>query len=559
VTDLTWRIDEPGCWELETAHFATPLTRYFHEVLRAEFPRGFSASSARVGLLLDTFDHARVNGFDYMAPRIVGAPKAAKGPPPKLVFQLLARLHPKIRARLRTAAHVFETRPWREDLRLWREEVRPASTRTHLALQARDPGSLDDGALAQLLEDLHANAHEQYFLHHRFTVPAMLPVGDFLAQVRGWTGKPFGELLQAVRQPRGVHTDATAQLDAAARAVGDDAAARALVEGSGTASEVLDALAAQVEAVRAWLTLTGWRLVTGYDIADLTAYEMPELAVRTLRAVLAGRDDRARANALREEALVRVRDDVPAQHRADFDALLAEAQSVSDLREERALVCDFWAFGLVRRAVLEAGRRVARAGRIHDPLHLIEASHTEMLALLRGEPGPDASVLAQAFRYRTTTTSEIAPRHLGTPPSPPPPPEWYPPATRRMNAATEAVIHAMFHEPEPRSEPAVVRGLNASAGVYEGTARLVLRPSEMTRIQQGEILVTRMTTEAYNGIVPLLGAIVTDRGGLLSHAATVAREYGIPAIVGTQEATRLVRDGARLVVDGSRGEARVVG
>jgi pyruvate,water dikinase len=67
-----------------------------------------------------------------------------------------------------------------------------------------------------------------------------------------------------------------------------------------------------------------------------------------------------------------------------------------------------------------------------------------------------------------------------------------------------------------------------------------------------------MTTEAYNGILPLLGAVITDRGGLLSHAATVAREFGIPAVVGTTSATKIIPDGARVRVDGDRGEARLV-
>jgi pyruvate,water dikinase len=68
-------------------------------------------------------------------------------------------------------------------------------------------------------------------------------------------------------------------------------------------------------------------------------------------------------------------------------------------------------------------------------------------------------------------------------------------------------------------------------------------------------LVARVTTQAYNDIIPLIGAVVTDRGGLLSHTATIAREFGIPAVVGTTEATRIIPDGARVRVDGSRGEA----
>jgi phosphoenolpyruvate synthase/pyruvate phosphate dikinase len=70
--------------------------------------------------------------------------------------------------------------------------------------------------------------------------------------------------------------------------------------------------------------------------------------------------------------------------------------------------------------------------------------------------------------------------------------------------------------------------------------------------------VTNSTTTAFNIVLPLLGAIVTDRGGLLSHAAIVAREYGIPGVVGCTDATRVLLDGALVRVDGSLGEVEVV-
>ncbi len=79
------------------------------------------------------------------------------------------------------------------------------------------------------------------------------------------------------------------------------------------------------------------------------------------------------------------------------------------------------------------------------------------------------------------------------------------------------------------------------------------------RIKQGDVLVTRMTSPYFNVVLPLLGAIVTDRGGQLCHAAIVAREYGIPGIVGTRDATRAIPDGARVRVDGATGEVRLLG
>ena len=79
-------------------------------------------------------------------------------------------------------------------------------------------------------------------------------------------------------------------------------------------------------------------------------------------------------------------------------------------------------------------------------------------------------------------------------------------------------------------------------------------PDEFDRIQKGDVLVTESTTEAFNILLPLLGAIVTDAGGLLSHSAIVAREYGIPGVVGTRDATQRIEDGSTVRVDGDAGE-----
>jgi len=76
---------------------------------------------------------------------------------------------------------------------------------------------------------------------------------------------------------------------------------------------------------------------------------------------------------------------------------------------------------------------------------------------------------------------------------------------------------------------------------------------------EGDVLVTASTTEAFNILLPLLGGIVTDNGGLLSHAAIVSREYGIPGVVGTREATERIADGIRVRVDGDAGEVTMLG
>ena len=86
--------------------------------------------------------------------------------------------------------------------------------------------------------------------------------------------------------------------------------------------------------------------------------------------------------------------------------------------------------------------------------------------------------------------------------------------------------------------------------------------AEITReklFDRGDVLITESTTEAFNILLPLLGGIVTDNGGLLSHAAIVSREYGIPGVVGTREATERIADGVLVRVDGDAGEVTVLG
>jgi pyruvate,water dikinase len=86
----------------------------------------------------------------------------------------------------------------------------------------------------------------------------------------------------------------------------------------------------------------------------------------------------------------------------------------------------------------------------------------------------------------------------------------------------------------------------------------VLNAEQFFKVKQGDVLIARTTGPSYNVLLPLLGGIVTDRGGLLSHAAIVAREYGLPAVVGTTDATKLVPDGARVRLDGATGEIQVL-
>ena len=249
---------------------------------------------------------------------------------------------------------------------------------------------------------------------------------------------------------------------------------------------------------------------------------------------------------------------VPEKHLARFDELLGEARLTYPIRDERGVFSDIWASGLMRPAALAGGRRLAGKGRILDATHLVDAGLDEMCSLLTSAAGPSADELARRCEYRAAHSSKEAPLVMGSP-SPPPDLSGLPPAAARMMRAIGIALNALFGSSEAKQEAHKLRGLAASRGVYEGPARRVSQPSEFDRIVRGDVLVTESTTEAFNILLPLLGAIVTDSGGLLSHSAIVAREYGIPGVVGTREATVRIADGARVRVDGNAGEVTVLG
>jgi pyruvate,water dikinase len=105
----------------------------------------------------------------------------------------------------------------------------------------------------------------------------------------------------------------------------------------------------------------------------------------------------------------------------------------------------------------------------------------------------------------------------------------------------------------------LVHGIAASPGWGKGRARLLLDLNDLTSVQRGDILVTRFATPDVVLAFDRIAGLVTDQGGRSAHAAAVARELGVPAVVGTQRATRTIRDGSTVSVDGTRGRVSVLG
>lgn len=132
-------------------------------------------------------------------------------------------------------------------------------------------------------------------------------------------------------------------------------------------------------------------------------------------------------------------------------------------------------------------------------------------------------------------------------PVPMPPSDAFPPNTARILDCFR-LIEA--HDQRPAGHP---DGVAASPGVHTGTVRVVRGPEDFDRVRPGDVLVAPLTTSSWEVLFPLIGALVTEGGGQLSHPAIVAREYGLPAIVGCEGATTRFTTGQTVTVDGSTG------
>jgi phosphohistidine swiveling domain-containing protein len=515
------------------------MTRYFQETHPAPFKKGTNEFARFYGLIIDGLQMGYVNGFGYR--QVLPAPEA------------------EIPERFQRAEQVFAKKLWREQLRDWDEKHKPSSIAKHRELQAVSPDALSDEELVVYLTRCRDHHSDMLAQHMRFTAGAVLPTGDFLAHVGDWTGLPQSELLGLMRGSAEVSAGGSDEMVRLKRAFARDRAARELLESGDDPGQVLARLRSLGSeagtAISGYLDLIGNRLVDGFDIAEPTALELPDALLRAMRIAVSEEAQAASADA----PIAEIRAQVPAARRAEFDELLSEARLTYRLRDERGVYSDIWASGIMRRAALGAGRRVAQRGRIATPQQMLDASLDEMSALVKGASGPSADELAKRAGYRATYTTKDAPPFLGPPEPPPPDLTALPPAAARVMRAIFISLGHVFGSSQAQHGENVLYGLAASKGVYEGPARRISGPTEFGRIAKGDVLVTASTTEAFNILLPLLGGIVTDNGGLLSHAAIVSREYGIPGVVGTREATERIADGVRVRVDGDAGEVMVIG
>ncbi len=206
---------------------------------------------------------------------------------------------------------------------------------------------------------------------------------------------------------------------------------------------------------------------------------------------------------------------------------LSYYQRYSPLRERTQSACYLWV-ELARGVVLEAGRRTG-AGELLFHLTLDE------LGRLLGGGGPGILDAARERRRVLTVARSIHVPHI----------------------VTSDALEAIGTEPEIDPSSRELRGLPASAGTARGRARVVRSLDEARTLQRGEILVTASTDPAWTPLFLVAGGLVLEQGGMLSHGAIVAREYGLPAVINVEHATRLIRDGSEITLDATGGRVLI--
>ncbi|MBN1581752.1 MAG: phosphoenolpyruvate synthase, partial [Anaerolineae bacterium] len=291
-------------------------------------------------------------------------------------------------------------------------------------------------------------------------------------------------------------------------------------------------------------------IIYDLDFAELLPMDDPTPMLETIKMYLrgAGTNPHERQQAAaekREQAVESTRNRLKGLRRWAFDKSLKMGQAMAQVREN-ALADIGLGYPVLRAMLRELGDRFVQAGSIGEAedIFWLQADEVQsaMTVLNRGEP---LANLAESVAQRQT-------RHVALARVTPPP--MLPPRKKYMGINMEHFVPA----DEGSHSGGMLKGIAASAGQVTAPACILHGPEDFDRMQPGHILVAGITTPAWTPLFAMAAGVVTDIGGPLSHGSIVAREYGIPAVLGTGVATRRIQSGQTITVDGSAGTVTLV-
>lgn len=520
-------------WERRDSRFPLPISNHLWELLVPARHEGIRRGFERFGCAIEYFEFTRIRGRQYGRVQYIENPE-------------------RLAERRQIAEQAFSSKRWREDCAAW--PVFRNSFRLRLMeFSHRDPRSLPAAELHETIVRLRALLTEGTVQHFVQQPASMIPVGDWVRQTNEWTGVPTPEIiatLQAFRSDCDTHPQVINELVEAIRS--NREAMAILNDPAACPKERLQRLrqlsAGIARRFDAYMDEYADRIITGFDISDMTLRELPEV---TLSIIVSG----INASPLRSVdafRLQRIRDLVPAQKRDAFEAGLAETRTAYGLHDEDARITYLWPLGLLRQAVLAAAERLVGEGKLRVAEDVFHATPSELDCLMAGESSPSIAELSWRAEQWWSWANNEPPSSFGEQPACPDV-ETLGCACARITSAIMFYLAETENHDNCGTKSSVVQGLAASPGCYQGRARIIRDPSDFAKLSPGDVLVARTTSPAYNVVMPTVGAIVTDRGGTLCHAAIIAREFNIPAVVGTSQATTQIPEGAHVLVDGTRG------
>jgi phosphohistidine swiveling domain-containing protein len=400
-------------------------------------------------------------------------------------------------------------------------------------------------------------------LHFRIVFPRHAMAGTFEETAREVAGiessAEYGKLVQAMGMTRQLSFDA-ALWNLAARAI-ELGLSETFI---GTLETELRDQLEDSDAGRTWLgeldellAVNGRRQTLPMELNDPTWAEDPRPVLGTIRTYVAegGEYDFEALMAemaeeqrkLEEAALARISGD---EDRARFEGMLGPVRGLQAAMEDDNFELS-WSHAQVRAVALEIGDRLAAAGVLdsQDDVFFLRKDEVERALVDLATGFYDMSGLGRAVSERRDAWEAArvaqAPPYIGELPD-----------------EIEDFLLNQFWGIRGRKQldatDGELTGTGASGGVVEGVARRVLTPEQFGQVQPGEVLVCRSTNPAWTPLFSKVCAVVADQGGTLAHAAIVAREYGIPAVLGTMHGTARIPDGARVRVDGDSGTVTIL-
>ncbi len=303
-----------------------------------------------------------------------------------------------------------------------------------------------------------------------------------------------------------------------------------------------------------FLKVNGWRCERMLDWATPTLIEKPSMGLPMIKVALTTKgvytldDKREQMARERKEAEQEIIAQVPSEQKEWFAALMKGAQQAGYFSEDHTFYCDLYCHAMGRWITREYGRRFAEAGCLDDP--------EDVYFLLPEDIRRAAISMEKAnLRFRAEPRKKEWEGYLKTEPKP-----FYGNIERAGEMVVrDPVISVSTSVPVVRDDvKADLYGAAATPGVVEGVARVIMTEDKLAELQPGEILVAPGTSAPWTPAFEIISGVIIDGGGALSHAVIVAREYGIPCLAGTLDATRKIKTGDRVKLDADLGVVHIL-